>query len=296
MRVSWVLLLITGCVTPMRTIDTFPTQRMALSTLPTAPLAVAGSPGFSLAARILTGAPQPQAVGGAVSFPSVQPEVGGLLQLGDRTWLGGRLNFVMGSFGMKGPSSGAHVPESEVAFDVGVGAGHDLRVQPNWGFTFSGEVGFSGSSLTSSSTFGIATTTLFTPSGRVALGAYGNPAPSVRLFLAGSIATSVSNDATSTITRDCFTTCTVTDSGSFDTTPVGMVGGGARWQVNPTFSLALEVWVPFTSAGTWVPPMISLTARAGDFVVRPRPPKPLTPPPPPPPEVEPEQVEAFPQL
>ena len=296
MRVSWVLLLITGCTTPMRTIQRFESERMALSTLPTAPLAVAGSPGLSLTARILAGAPQPQAQGGAVSFPSVQPEIGGLVQLGDRTWLGGRLNFVMGSFGIRGPSSAAHVPESEVAFDVGVGAGHDLPVRPSWGFTFSGELGVSGSSLTSKSTIGIATRTLFTPSGRVAIGAYGNPTASVRVFLAGSLATSVWNDATSTITRDCFTTCDVTDSGAFDTTPVGMVGGGARWQVNPTFSLALEVWVPFTSVGTWVPPMISLTARAGDFVVRPRPPRPPTPPPPPPADVEPEAVEAFPQL
>ena len=293
MRVSWLLLLISGCVAPMRTIDTFRTERMALSTLPVPPLAVSGSPGLGLTARVLAGEPQAQARGGGVAFPSVQPELGGLVQLGDRTWVGGRFNFAMGAFGMRAPSSAAKVPESEVVFDVGLGAGHDLPVQPSWGLTFAGELGLAGASLTSSSRLGVLTTALLSPAGRAAIGVYGKPGPGVRLFAAGSIATSAWNDATSTITRDCFTNCSFRDTGVFGIAAVGMIGGGARWQVNPTFSLALELWVPFTSEGTWIPPMISLTLRAGDFVVRPRPP---SPPPPPPADVEPEPVEAFPQL
>ena len=292
MRLLWGLVLLSGCVAPTRTIVQYPSQRVALSTLPVAPLATSGAPGLSLAARILAGDPQAQTRGGGVAFPAGQPELGALVQLGDRTWVGGRFDFVMGTFGTR---QGVRAPESAVAFDLGVGAGHDLPVQESWGLTFSGELGVSGATLTSTSALGTFTFPQLRPAARGALGVYFTPGP-VRLFLVGSATTSAWNDATSTITQDCFTTCDTTDDGVFSVTAVGMIGGGARWQASPNFSLALELWVPFTGDGTQLPPMLSLTLRAGDFVVRPKAPAatpPLSPPPPLPP---PELLEPVPQL
>lgn len=291
MRVAWVALLISGCVAPMRTIERFQSQRVAFSTMPVAPLAVSGSPGMSLAARMLVGQPQPQASGGGVAFPALQPELGGLVQLNERTWLGGRFNLALGAFGASQPASGARVDEDAVAFDLGVGAGHDLRVQQNWGFTFSGELGLSGTSVKSSSQLGTSIHEDVWPMGSAALGVWGTPG-AVRLFLVGSVSSTPWNDPVSTITRDCFETCTISDDGVFALTAVGMIGAGARWQVNPAFSLALELWVPFTREGTQLPPMLTLTLRAGDFVKRP---PPLSAPPPPP-QVEPDPVETAPQI
>lgn len=299
MRLLWGMMLLSGCVAPTRTIDRFPSQRMALSTLPVAPLATSGAPGLSLAARLSAGDPQPQARGGGVAFPAVQPEVGALVQLGDRTWVGGRLDFAMGAFGTRQPPGGARVPESAVAFELALSAGHDLPVNERWGLTFSGEFGVSGASLTSTSALGTFTIPLLRPAARAAIGAYFTPGP-VRLFLAGSATTAAWNDATSTITQDCFSGCTTTDDGVFSVTAVGMIGGGARLQATPNFSLALELWVPFTAEATRLPPMLSLTLRAGDFVVRRRAPAPAPqlpdPPPPPPPEVEVAPLEPPPQL
>lgn len=294
MRVAWVLFLISGCVAPTRTIEHFPSQRMALSTLPVAPLAVSGSPGISLAGRILAGAPRAQSQGGAVGFPTLQPELGGLVQIGERTWVGGRLNLVTGAMGVRQPSGGAYVPQSATALDVGIGAGHDLRVQAHWGFTLSAEVGLSGADLTSTSSLGTFTRQQVQAGARGAVGVYGTPGP-VRLFLVGSATTSAWNDAASTITRDCFDSCTITDTGVFGTAAVGMIGGGARWQVSPAWSVALELWVPFTAEGTQLPPMFSFALRAGDFVVGRPVVRPLSPPPPPP-DVEPEPVPENVQL
>lgn len=296
MRALWGVLLISGCAAPMRTVETFSSERMALATLPSAPLAVSGSPGISLAGRLLTGAPQAQKAGGGVAFANVQPELGGLVQLGERTWVGGHFNFVTGAFGVLAPPSGVRVPQSAVAFDLGVGAGHDLHVGEHWGFTLSAELGLAGTSLTSVSRLGTFTQHLMHPSARAALGVYATPGP-VRLFVAGSASTGVWNDPTSTITQDCFTTCTVSDSGNVGITAIGMVGTGGRWQVNRFFSVALELWVPFTSQATVLPPMLSLALRAGDFVVRPAEPRvaPLSAPPPPPPVLLP-PTETPPQL
>ncbi len=291
MRVAWGLVLISGCVAPMRTIEHFPAERMALSTMPVAPLAASGSPGVSLAGRLLTAEPLAQPHGGAVSFPSVQPELGLLVQLGDRTWVGGRFDFVTGGLGVKTRPGAVNVPQDAVAFDLGFGAGHDLRVQQDWGFTFSAEAGISGAAVTSTSGLGTFTLQLLQPAGRAAIGVYATPGP-VRLFLVGSVTTGAWNTPTSVITRDCFTECTLTDTGVFAVAAVGMVGGGARWQVSPQFSLALELWVPLTAEATRVPPMISLTVRAGDLVFGS---SRLTPPPPPP-QVLPESVGESPQL
>lgn len=295
MRVAWGVLLLSGCATTSTT-ETFTTQRMAYSTLPVAPLAVSGSPGVSLTARILAGEPQAQAQGGAVGFPSVQPELGALMQIGERTWVGGRASLVTGAFGVRQPTSAANIPSTATAFDVTMAAGHDLRVQQHWGFTISGELGLAGTSLTSSAQLRTVTRQRVSLSANGALGVYATPGP-VRLFLAGAASTSTWNDPTSTVTVVCRgVSCSTSDTGVIGITGVGMIGAGARWQASPGFSLALELWVPFTAEAVLLPPMFSVTLRAGDFVVRPRAarPPPLSPPPPPP-DVPPEPA-SYPQL
>ncbi len=288
MRTAAILLLFlcSGCIT------TQTTRRVALAAIPSAPAGISGSPGVGLTMRVLTGTPQSRGEGGAMAFPIFQPELGAVLQLGEHSFVGGKLAIGSADFGAQSPPGVLPVPGSSTAFDLGVGGGHDFSVSSIFGVSISGEIGLAGVALTTAG-FTTETHVEILPAGRIAAGVYAAPG-AFRVYAGATVGTSAINDATSIRTQDCtgIIACTTTETGFVSVSAVGMLGGGVRWQGNSFVSLGVEGWMPLSETGTRLPFTFSFTLRLFDFVVKPRP----RPPAPPPPELTPEPELPLPQI
>lgn len=298
MRAAWVGLMLvaaSGCVTPMTTVTTSTTRRAALAPVPSSPLALAGAAGVSLGARAPLGEPVSTARGGGVALPGVQPELGAVLQFGERTWLGLRTDFATSALGLRAPPGGPTFRGNELSLDISVGVAHELPFNEHFGLLLAADLGVR------------ATAVVIDPSldgpqvdlGPTTRGAAGVSARfrQLRFFLAAAGSTIPWNDATGSVTQTCNLTCSEVQVGRVATTGLFMAGAGLTWQPSPTFNFSVELWVPLAAESVRMPPLLSATVRVGDFVIgRPRPrPEPASPPPPPPPLV-PAEVEPPPQL
>lgn len=290
LQTALVVMVGSGCTT------TAVTQRVALATVPGAPQAVAGGSGVGLAARILTAAPSANGEGGAVAFPTYQPELGVLVRVAEHSYASAKLALASGSFAVFNPSRQVNVPSDALAVDFTGGFGHDVKLSSLVGTTLSGEVGLATASLSTVGGTGLSTYPVLLVSGRAAAALYVEPGP-VRLFAAASVGTGTWNDFSSVQTTSCSIGCSRTETGQVSLTAVAMAGVGLRWQPSEYASIGIEGWMPLSSVATRLPFTVAASVRFGDFGVsqpnRPRPSpapapvpipeEPLTPPPPPPP-------------
>jgi hypothetical protein len=283
MRWGWVgVFLATGCAAtpPMMTVMTTETRRVALAPLPSPPMTLSAAPGIGLGGRVAAGLPRAQTSGGGVAFPVFQPELSGVVQLGERTWLGGRVEIATTGLGLNAPARSPRFAGNEVAFHAGIGLGHDIPLGDVMRLIGALELGLLQTTLVSTSALKTATTIDYQPHFSSALGVAAKLG-TFRLYLVGGLTNHVWNEERSTLTRTCETTCVDVDTGQLATTFVATVGGGVRWQPLPALALNLEAAVPVSVYGTQLPPILGLQIRIGDFVVRPRPaPQPRYSPPP----------------
>lgn len=297
MRLGWVgLVLATGCATTTGgpTTMTVTTQRVALAPLPATPLGLAAAPGIGIGARVAAGVPQKQQNGGGVAFPAVQPELSGVLQLGERTWLGTRFELATTGLGLYVPPGSPRFAGDEVAYLASVGVAHDIPLGKVFNLVGALDLGFTQTTFLATSSIHAVKVVTLEPNFSTALGVAAKLG-AFRLYLVGGVATHVWNNASSTLTRTCATSCTDVDTGVLTTTFVGTLGGGVRWQPKPGVALVLEVAVPLTVDGTRLPPLLSLAVRLGDAVVgRPPPPVSAPAPPPSPPPMPVVPVESYP--
>ena len=281
--------LCSGCLITSQT-----TRRVALAAIPSAPAGLSGSPGVSVTGRFLAGTPESTGAGGAMAFPMFQPELGAVLRIDERSYVGGKFAIASAEFGAVSPPGIIEAPRTSAGFDVGIGGGHDFGLTSIFGVSLSGEIGLSGVDLTTRAGTFTDTHLVVFPAIRIALGVYAEPG-AFRFYGGGTVGTSAINDATGVRTADCTATpCTISETGAVNVSAVAMLGGGVRWQGNPFISVAMEGWVPLTETGVRVPFTFSFTLRLGDLVVKPR----VRPPPPPPPapELTPDSELPLPQI
>lgn len=292
MKTLWVgPLLLMGCVTGSQQ-----TNRVAMGLLPTPQQTFAASPGASLTGTVVLGQPRAGSSGGGVAYPTVQPDIGAVLQLGDRWFIGGHASFASSNLGVMQPKTGLDIKPNALAIDTAVGAAFDLPFSEHFGLMPAIDLGLQWVPLESNAfTFSPLNVLLSFRAGLAAWASWGK----VRVFVGGTLATGVWNDPTGVLATDCQPdpktgrrSCTTTESGVVTSTAVAMLGAGARVQIIPEVSLTGELWVPVSRVGTQLPPMLTLTARFGDFHVAKKKKRETeievdqlaSPPPPPPPE------------
>lgn len=260
------LLLCAGCVT------TTEAQRIALATIPGTPESLTGATGVGLGVRMLTGDPVAQPAGGAVALPSVQPELGVVVQPEDHTRVNARLSLATGAIA-KSPPSARALPNDAIATELAIGAARDIPFNSVVGGVVAGELGASLVSLTE-----VGTHMVLLPSARASVGLYAEPGP-VRLFTAVTLGTGTWNDFNSVVTKNCslLLVCTEQSTGTVATTAVALAGAGVRWQIHRSVSLTAEGWLPLTAVATRLPFTVGLTLRLGELDFRPGPRKPASP-------------------
>lgn len=253
-------LMSSACATVTRTTVT----RMALAPSPGAPPTLAGATGVGLTVRTLPAVPRSMEDKGAVAFPMMQPELSGVLKLGEHVLLSARVAGASGGMPLHQPA-GLRVANGAVGVETVVGAGVQFDVAKGFGVMGGAEAGLTFAALTTNAAGSVATVAEPLPALRAALGAFYEVGP-LRLYAMALASDLVGNDATSVRTTDCRVTlpCTVTETGSVTLVPLIGVGGGARVKMGDLFSLGVEAFTS-TGEGTVFPLSLSFTLRVGKF-------------------------------
>ncbi|GEM_PF-3040483 len=256
----WVvaLVLLSGCTTLSGR-----SKRVALAPVPGAPPSLRGAPGVGLTARVPFGPPRGGRGGDGIATPEFQPEINGVFRFADRVYTMFDLDFGLGS---QTRSARADLPQvqSDLSFSGLIGGGYDFQITKGFGIQASGELGLSIVSLTTTIMgfdAGVSNHLLF--AGRLAVAPYVELGR-FRLFAGAALGTDVYSDADGFGRVSCGG-CGITDSGRTETSGLGMVGVGARYQPHRIFAVGFELWVPLAITGVRHPPQGAISVQVGNF-------------------------------
>lgn len=261
--VSLINLLAAGCIPAIQSTTT----RMALAPSPGTPPALDGATGLGVTVRTLPVLPATMKDKGAVAFPYVQPELSGVVKVGEHLLFSARVAGAGAGLPLHHPGRGPLVEMNAVGLEAVLGAGAQFKFGKYFGANVAGEAGVMLPAVTSDdSAFGISTRIEPLPAIRIATGAFFEYGP-LRIYALVVGGDFVGNDFTSTRTTNCSSfPCSVTDTGMATEMTMFGVGGGARVRLADLVTLGAEA---FTSVGegTVFPLSVSVTLRVGKFEI-----------------------------
>lgn len=251
-------LLLSGCVTLSGK-----SKRVALAPVPGTPPSLRGAPGVGLTARVPFGPPRGGRGGDGIATPELQPEINGVFRFADRFYTMFDLNFGLGT---QTRSARADLPivSSDLSFGGLVGVGYDFQVTKGFGIQASGEFGFNIISITTTIMgfdAGVSNQMLF--AGRLAVAPYVELGR-FRMFAGAALGTDVYSDADGFGRVSCGG-CGISDSARTETSGLGMVGVGARYQPHRIFAVGFELWVPLAITGVRHPAQAAISVALGNF-------------------------------
>ncbi|MGV3620948.1 MAG: hypothetical protein ACO1OB_09025 [Archangium sp.] len=245
-----VAVMCSSCASLSPSVETAPSQRMAISTIPTAPQAFSHGPGLGAGVRTLFAQPEANRRSG-LGFGVAQFDGGGLLRLGEHTSLGGWLSVAPTAFGtLRPPDSFAFLSQS-AAITGALSVGHDFMVHEHLGFTVAADLGLMFVPVFEEGLF--TREALFVLPAVTGGASFFADFTYARPFAGVSIGTGPMSEPTGTHVRRCEIICSDESFGVTTVRPLVMLSAGVSVRPVSFLQVNLELLVPLTEDGSRIP-------------------------------------------